>query len=247
MGDRVEIYDTTLRDGGQAQGVDFGATDKIAVARALDDLGVDYIEAGWPGANPTDDAVFASLPRFRRARAVAFGMTRRPGRSAANDPGLAAVLAAGAPTICLVGKTWDFHVRTALGVDETENRTMIADSIAHAAGRAEQVLFDAEHFFDGYKANPDFALSCIAAALEAGADRAVLCDTNGGTLPHEIGEIVSTVLARLPGRIRSGSTATTIPAPPSPARWPRSPQAHLMCRVRLTGSANAAATPTSLR
>ena len=199
MGDRVEIYDTTLRDGGQAQGVDFGAADKIAVARALDDLGVDYIEAGWPGANPTDDAVFASLPRFRHARAVAFGMTRRPGRSAANDPGLAAVLAAGAPTICLVGKTWDFHVQTALGVDEAENRTMIADSVAHAAGRADQVLFDAEHFFDGFKANPDFALSCIAAALDAGAGRTVLCDTNGGTLPHEIGEIVCTVLARLPG------------------------------------------------
>lgn len=199
MGDRVHIFDTTLRDGGQTQGVDFGAPDKIAVARTLDDLGVDHIEAGWPGANPTDDAVFAAPPPLARARLTAFGMTRRPGRSAANDPGLAAVLGAGAPAVCLVGKTWDFHVETALGIDAAENRAMIADSVAHAAGRADEVLFDAEHFFDGYKANPDFALSCLDSALKAGARWVVLCDTNGGALPHEVGDIVAAVCRRLPG------------------------------------------------
>ncbi len=199
MGARIHIFDTTLRDGGQTQGVDFGAADKIAIARALDDLGVDYIEAGWPGANPTDDAVFAAPPALHRARLVAFGMTRRPERSAANDPGLAAVLGAGAPAVCLVGKTWDFHVETALGVDAAENRAMIADSIAHAAARTGQVLFDAEHFFDGYKANPDFALSCLDAALEAGARWVVLCDTNGGSLPGEVGDIVAAVCEHIPG------------------------------------------------
>ncbi len=199
MPDRIRIFDTTLRDGGQTQGVDFGAADKIAIARALDELGVDYIEAGWPGANPTDDAVFAGMPKLNRARLVAFGMTRRPGRSAANDPGLAAVLNAGAAAACLVGKTWDFHVETALGIDAAENRAMIADSIAFAAGRCEQVLFDAEHFFDGYKVNPDFALSCLQEALDAGARWVVLCDTNGGALPREIGDITSDICARIPG------------------------------------------------
>ena len=155
MGERIFIYDTTLRDGGQTQGVDFGAADKAAIARELDALGVDYIEAGWPGANPTDDATFASPPELTNARLVAFGMTRRSGRSAENDPGLAAVVNSGAPVACLVGKAWDFHVETALGIETEENIAMIAESIAYAKSKVGEAMFDAEHFFDGYKDNPE--------------------------------------------------------------------------------------------
>ncbi|MDP6351291.1 MAG: citramalate synthase [Alphaproteobacteria bacterium] len=199
MAERVFVYDTTLRDGGQTQGVDFGIADKIALAGELDGLGVDYIEAGWPGANPTDDAVFAQLPALARARIVAFGMTHRSGRSAENDPGLAGVLNAGTEAVCLVAKAWDFQVETALGIGLDENLAMIGDSTAFAVRRCDEVLLDAEHFFDGYKAAPDYALACLDAGLEAGAHWLVLCDTNGGALPHEIEAIVSAVAAKLPG------------------------------------------------
>jgi len=195
---RVYIYDTTLRDGAQTQGVDFGVADKLALAQALDRAGFDYVEGGWPGANPTDDAFFKAPPAFRRAKLAAFGMTRRAGRSAANDPGLAAVLESGAPAICLVGKSWDFQVDVALGVGRDENVVMIRESVAHAVSRAREVLFDAEHFFDGYKANPDYALQCIGAAAEAGARWIVLCDTNGGSLPDEVERIVGAVARRIP-------------------------------------------------
>ncbi len=197
--DRIYLYDSTLRDGAQTQGVDFGAADKAAIAVALDRLGIDYVEGGWPGANPTDDAFFAQLPRLSHARIAAFGMTRRPGRSAANDPGLTAVLASPVKTVCLVGKTWDFHVETALGATRTENIEMIAESIIEAKRRKDEVLFDAEHFFDGYKANADYALQCVKAAHEAGARWIVLCDTNGGTLPDEVERIVGTVTKLVPG------------------------------------------------
>jgi 2-isopropylmalate synthase len=196
---RVYLYDSTLRDGAQTQGVDFSPMDKAAIARELDRLGIDYIEGGWPGANPTDDAFFADPPRLVRARLTAFGMTRRAGRSADNDPGLAALLSTPVRALCLVGKTWDFQVEVALGVGLADNVGMIADSIAHATRRADEVLFDAEHFFDGYKANPAYALECLAAALAAGARWIVLCDTNGGTLPHEVERIVGEVTARIPG------------------------------------------------
>jgi 2-isopropylmalate synthase len=199
MADRVYLYDSTLRDGAQTQGVDFGVSDKIAIATALDRLGIDYVEGGWPGANPTDDAFFASAPKLKHARFTAFGMTRRPGRSASNDPGLTAVLASPAPVVCLVGKTWDFHVDLALGVPRAENIDMIAETIQVAAKRKSEVLFDAEHFFDGYKANPGYALDCVKAAAEAGARWIVLCDTNGGTLPHEVERIVGEVAAKIPG------------------------------------------------
>lgn len=199
MGERIFIYDTTLRDGGQTQGVDFGAADKAAIARELDALGVDYIEAGWPGANPTDDATFASPPELTNARLVAFGMTRRSGRSAENDPGLAAVVNSGAPVACLVGKAWDFHVETALGIETEENIAMIAESIAYAKSKVGEAMFDAEHFFDGYKDNPEFALACAEAAYTNGARWVVLCDTNGGVLPHEIEAIVAAVAKRIPG------------------------------------------------
>ncbi len=189
-GERIFLYDTTLRDGAQTQGVDFGVPDKVAIARELDLLGIDYIEGGWPGANPTDDAFFAKRPALARARLAACGMTRRSGRSAANEPGLAAVLASGAAVATLVGKTWDFHAEVALGVSLAENVAMIGESIAHAATRLDEVMFDAEHFFDGFAANPGFARDCLQAALDGGARWIVLCDTNGGTLPHDIERIV---------------------------------------------------------
>ena len=196
---RIFLFDSTLRDGAQTQGVDFGVADKAAVARALDRLGIDYVEGGWPGANPTDDAFFAEPPNLARAKFTAFGMTRRPGRSAENDPGLASLVNARTPAACIVGKTWDFHVDLALGIARDENIAMIADSIAHLARSKDEAMFDAEHFFDGYKANPGFALACVRAAHEAGARWVVLCDTNGGTLPHEIERIVGEVARHIPG------------------------------------------------
>jgi 2-isopropylmalate synthase len=198
-GERVYLYDTTLRDGAQTQGVDFNPADKAAIARELDRLGIDYIEGGWPGANPTDDAFFKKPPALGHARIAAFGMTRRSGRSASNDPGLAATLGSGARVACLVGKTWDFHVETALGVSLTENVAMIADSVALAAQRLDEAIFDAEHFFDGYKANPGFALDCLKAAHASGARWIVLCDTNGGSLPDEVARIVGAVAKAIPG------------------------------------------------
>ena len=224
--DRLYLFDTTLRDGAQTQGVDFTVADKVAIARELDLLGIDYIEGGWPGANPTDDRFFADPPAFQNAKFVAFGMTRAPaaapptipastpscnakfvafgmtrraGRSAGNDPGLNAILSTRARTVCMVGKTWDFHVDVALELDRTEYVEMIGDSIAHAKTRMDEVMFDAEHFFDGYKANPDYAMACLAAAEKNGARWLVLCDTNGGTLPHEIERIVGEVVKKIPG------------------------------------------------
>ncbi|MEQ8349751.1 MAG: citramalate synthase [Sneathiellaceae bacterium] len=199
MAERLYLFDTTLRDGAQTQGVDFSVEDKRTIAIALDRLGIDYIEGGWPGANPTDTSFFADRVRLGRARLVAFGMTKKPGRSTANDPGLAQVLDSDADAACLVGKTWDFHVDVALGISNDENRDLIGESIAAAKARKGEAMFDAEHFFDGYKANPDYALSCLAAAYEAGARWLVLCDTNGGTLPHEVGEITAAAVARFGG------------------------------------------------
>ncbi len=200
MSERVHLYDTTLRDGAQTQGVDFSAADKRRIARELDTLGLDYIEGGWPGANPTDDSFFADPPPLGHARLAAFGMTRRAGRSAANDPGLAAILAAPVQAVTMVGKSWDFQVTVALGIDLAENLRMIADSVAHARTRVPEVLFDAEHFFDGYKANPAYALQSARAAFDAGARWIVLCDTNGGMLPDEVGGIVGAVVAAgIPG------------------------------------------------
>ncbi|MEZ5668787.1 MAG: citramalate synthase [Alphaproteobacteria bacterium] len=199
MQERLYIFDTTLRDGAQTQGVDFSVNDKTAVAHALDALGVAYVEGGWPGANPTDDAFFGAPPALATATFTAFGMTRRPGRSVENDPGVAALLNASAPAICMVGKAWDFHVDVALGVARSENVAMIADSVAHVVARGREALYDAEHFFDGYKANPAYALECVRAAHRAGARWVVLCDTNGGTLPHEVRRIVAEVTEHIPG------------------------------------------------
>ena len=195
---RIWLFDTTLRDGGQTRGVDFSKADKIAISAALDEIGIDYIEGGWPGANPTDDAFFGDPPKTAKARMVAFGMTRRGGRSTANDPGLNAVLDAEVPATCLVGKTWDFHVETAINTTLDENLEMIRQSVAAAAERGRESMFDCEHFFDGYKNNPGYALDCVRAAHEGSASWVVLCDTNGGALPNEVFEIVSAVHAALP-------------------------------------------------
>ncbi|MFB9148389.1 citramalate synthase [Roseovarius ramblicola] len=197
--ERLYLYDTTLRDGQQTQGVSFSTPEKIQIAEALDRLGVDYIEGGWPGANPTDSAFFDAVPQTR-ATLTAFGMTKRAGRSAENDDVLAAVMNAGTKAVCIVGKTHDFHVSAALGITLEENVENIARSVAHLVGQGREALFDAEHFFDGYCANPDYALACLRAAYEGGARWIVLCDTNGGTLPTEIGRIVGEVIAAgIPG------------------------------------------------
>lgn len=195
--DRVYLFDTTLRDGAQTQGVDFSVEDKRAIARALDKLGVAYIEGGWPGANPIDTEFFTAKPQLKRAKFVAFGMTKRPGRSAENDPGLAQILNASADAACLVGKSSAYQVDIALGISLAENIELIADSIAAAHKTFGEAMYDAEHFFDGYKENPQFAFDCLKAALDAGARWAVLCDTNGGTMPYEVERIVGEVVSKL--------------------------------------------------
>jgi 2-isopropylmalate synthase len=196
--ERVYLFDTTLRDGAQTNGVDFTLADKLAIARMLDALGVDYIEAGYPGANPIDTAFFAE-PRPAQAKITAFGMTRRPGRSTSNDPGLAAILEANADAICFVAKAWDYHVRVALETTDEENLASIRDSVRAAKAKGREVLLDCEHFFDGYKANPRYAMACAKAAYDEGARWVVLCDTNGGSLPHEVEKIVGEVCEEIPG------------------------------------------------
>ncbi len=197
--ERLYLYDTTLRDGQQTQGVQFSTAEKVQIAQALDQLGVDYIEGGWPGANPTDSAFFQAAPETS-ARLAAFGMTKRSGRSAENDDVLAAVMNAGTRAVCLVGKSHDFHVSDALGISLDENIENVRASVAHLVAQGREALFDAEHFFDGYRDNPDYAVRVCRAALDAGARWVVLCDTNGGALPAEVSRTVSEVIAAgLPG------------------------------------------------
>jgi 2-isopropylmalate synthase len=196
--ERLYLFDTTLRDGAQTNGVDFTLHDKVAIAGMLNELGVDYVEGGYPGANPTDTQLFAE-ERDLGTKFTAFGMTRRPGRSASNDPGLAALLEARADAICFVAKAWDYHVRVALETTEEENLASIRDSVQAATAKGREVLVDCEHFFDGYKANPSYALACATTAHAAGARWVVLCDTNGGTLPHEVERIVGEVVKQVPG------------------------------------------------
>ena len=197
--ERLFLFDTTLRDGQQTQGVQFSSSDKHQIATALDTLGVDYIEGGWPGANPTDSAFFEDAPKTR-ATFTAFGMTKRAGMSAENDDVLAAVLNANTEAVCLVGKTHEFHVKTALGISLEENTANIAASFAHIKTQGREAIFDAEHFFDGFKSNPDYALQAIHAAHDAGARWIALCDTNGGTLPADIARITRAVIdSGMPG------------------------------------------------
>jgi len=197
--ERLYLFDTTLRDGQQTQGVQFSTSEKYQIAAVLDQLGIDQIEGGWPGANPTDSEFFEAPP-IMRATLTAFGMTKRTGRSAENDDVLAAVMNAKTPAVCLVGKAHSFHVETALGISKAENTANIRDSFAYVVEQGREALFDAEHFFDGYKADPDYALEAVNAAYAAGARWIVLCDTNGGTLPEEVRKIVGQVVASgIPG------------------------------------------------
>ncbi len=196
--ERLYLFDTTLRDGALTTGVDFSLADKRHIAALLDELGVDYVEGGYPGANPLDTKFFESKPT-KRARFCAFGMTKRPGRSVANDPGVAGLLAADADAIVFVAKSWDYHVHVALGCTLEENLESISESVRAAVAAGREAMVDCEHFFDGYKANPAYALECAKTAHEAGARWVVLCDTNGGTLPHEIERIVREVVETIPG------------------------------------------------
>lgn len=196
---RIYLFDTTLRDGQQTPGVDFSLEDKQAIAKLLDEFGIDYIEGGYPGANPTDTAFFAKK-QTSSANFVAFGMTKRAGISASNDPGLAALLQSKADAVCLVAKSWDYHVRVALGCTNEENLENIAESVQAIVAGGKELLVDCEHFFDGYKSNPDYALACAKTAFDSGARWVVLCDTNGGTQPQEVASIVKAVIASgIPG------------------------------------------------
>jgi 2-isopropylmalate synthase len=199
MENKIYLFDTTLRDGQQTTGVNFSVSDKMIIANALDELGVDYIEGGWPGANPTDDEFFQREINFDNSKFTAFGMTRRPNKSAANDPGLHTLINSKASSICIVGKASLFQVKEALSIDKNENLLMVSDSISEIFKSNKEALFDAEHFFDGYKFDKYYSLQCLESAYKAGARWVVLCDTNGGTLPHEVYEIVSEVVKKIPG------------------------------------------------
>ena len=198
--DKIYIFDTTLRDGAQTQGVDFNVQDKIKIANILADIGVDYIEGGWPGANPIDTEFFNKPPNLKNSIFTDFGMTKKSGRSADNDPALSPLVNASCPAVCIVGKAWDFHVKVALGIKNEENLENIKETTKHFIKNKKEFLFDAEHFFDGYKANPTYALDCLKKAYDSGARWLVLCDTNGGTLPNEVGEIVNKVTKFIPGK-----------------------------------------------
>ena len=199
MKEKLYIFDTTLRDGAQTYGVDFNVDEKKLLAKKLDELGVDYIEGGWPGANSTDTKFFNQDLKFKNSMFTAFGMTKKSGRSAENDPGLAAMINISAPSACVVGKSWDFHVDLALGITNEENLENIGESVKFLAKTKKEVHFDAEHFFDGYKSNPNYSIECLKAAKSNGARWLVLCDTNGGTLPHEVEDIVSKVSKEISG------------------------------------------------
>ena len=196
MKDRIYLFDTTLRDGHQTTGVNFTVSDKVTLSNALDELGIDYIEGGWPGANPIDSQFFERKLEFNNSCLTAFGMTRRAGHSSANDPGLNTLLNTNTSVVCIFGKTSSFQVKEALNISEEENLNMIKESIEEIVKRNKEPIFDAEHFFDGFKYNEKYALECIKVAYEAGSRWVVLCDTNGGTLPNEIYEIVSKATIR---------------------------------------------------
>ncbi len=191
----IELYDTTLRDGAQYEGISLSVEDKLAITQKLDQLGVHYVEGGWPGSNPKDAEYFRRVRQLPLSHTTiaAFGSTRRAGISAGEDANIQALLDSGAPVLTLVGKSWDLHVTRVLETSLEENLDMIADSISYLKSQGRRVFFDAEHFFDGFKANPEYALRAVQAAADAGAECVVLCDTNGGALPHEVAEIVSTV------------------------------------------------------
>src|SRR5512147_1109227 len=202
----IKIYDTTLRDGTQGEGVAFSMEDKVRIAHRLDALGVHYIEGGWPGSNPKDLRFFKRVQDavFKSARITAFGATRRPGARPQDDPNILALVEAGPPVVTIFGKSWDFHVTSAIATTLEENLAMIGDSVSHLLKHFEEVLYDAEHFFDGFKRNREYALATLRAAESAGAQCLVLCDTNGGCLPAEVAEIVRKVRKQVPPGVPLG-------------------------------------------
>src|SRR6266851_5122586 len=204
LDDRFHVYDTTLRDGAQQEGLSLTVTDKLAIARELDGLGVGFIEGGWPGAIPKDTEFFRLARQeldLKHAQLAAFGATRRPGVKAADDPQVAALRESGAPVVTLVAKSHDRHVRLALRTTLEENLAMIGDTVSHLRAAGQRVFLDAEHFFDGYRSDPGYALDVVRAAAEAGADLVVLCDTNGGMLPSELADVVAAVAAASGARL----------------------------------------------
>jgi 2-isopropylmalate synthase len=245
----ILIYDTTLRDGTQAENINFTSEEKVKIAKKLDELGVQYIEGGWPGSNNRDVRFFelARKETFAHARIVAFGATRKPGIAAQDDPNLQALIAAGTPAVTIFGKSWPLHVEDVMGNTREENLAMIRDSIIYLKSHGREVIYDAEHFFDGYKDDARYASQTLLAAAESGADFLVLCDTNGGTLPSEIQSIVAEINDSGTGRGIPppwGSIVTTIagwlwPIPSAPCR-PAPP----WCRAPSTATAKGAAMPT---
>ncbi len=253
MTTRIELYDTTLRDGMQGEGMSLSAGEKLRVAHRLDELGIDLIEAGFPSSNPKELELFGLLATesFRHAEIAAFGMTRRRDVTADADRALRVVAECFAPVCTLVGKTWGLHLEKVVKVDRDENLRMIADSVAFLVAEGKRVIYDAEHFFDGFADDPAYALRCLRAAAEAGAETVVCCDTNGGTLPHTVGMAMGEVVAALGGsgagsapERGSGSTPTTTPAAGWPTPWRRCSTAPATCRGRSTATGSAAATPT---
>jgi len=225
MTDRVVLYDTTLRDGTQREGLVVSLADKIKIARRLDEFGMAYVEGGWPGSNPKDVDFFAaarSIP-WKNARLAAFGSTRHRSNRAESDPNLVALVAAETPVVTIFGKSWLLHVREVLGATPEQNLAMVADSIAFPAAAGRETIYDAEHFFDGYKDDPAYALATLRAARDAGARTLVLCDTNGGTLTDELVAIVRATMATLTAE---------------------GPEVIATFRARSTATASAAATPT---
>ncbi|MDA1283840.1 MAG: citramalate synthase [Proteobacteria bacterium] len=197
---KIFFFDTTLRDGQQTTGVDFSVEDKIQFSRSLNELGIDYIEGGWPGSNPTDDAFFNQTQKFDKSKLVAFGMTRRASTSVENDPGLNTLINTRLKTICIVGKSSSYQVEKVLEISKEDNLKMISESIRYLVSKKIEAIYDAEHFFDGYKLDPEYAINCLKVALEAGARWIVLCDTNGGTLPNEVYDIVKKVSEIIPSK-----------------------------------------------
>ena len=197
--EKLYIFDTTLRDGAQTQGVDFSIDDKQKISVSLDNLGVDYIEGGWPGANPTDTEFFNKDHNFKAAKLTAFGMTKKSEHSAKNDPMLSSLINSKCSSVCLFGKSWDFQVDVALGITNEQNLKNISESAEHIVSSGKEFMFDAEHFFDGYKSNPEYAIACLKSAYDSGARWIILCDTNGGTLPHEVSKIIPEVIKHIPG------------------------------------------------
>src|SRR5580765_5141536 len=198
---KVFTFDTTLRDGTQGEAVSFSVDDKLLIAQKLDEFGIDYIEGGWPGSNPKDKEFFSRAKdlKLRHAKLTAFGATRLARNRVDQDPSVVAIVESGTPAVAVFGKTWDFHVRRALGIELEENLVLVADTVAFLKSHGREVVYDAEHFFDGYIANPDYALKTLEAAHTAGADVLCLCDTNGGTQTPRLRDIVGEVRRRFDG------------------------------------------------